>query len=142
MRGGSQVLLPLDLHGGVEEHWKRSDKAPRPCIESCSKKAVDKVKTSWSVMGFHPCRVVTSRILPGLLLLSRGQHFYRNYNYTNNILGYQVFGRWGISMLSPMAANARAASRRTHGWGELTREYSCGLASLLGNLAKTLQAYS
>jgi len=28
MRGGSQVLLPLDLHGGVEEHWKKIGQSP------------------------------------------------------------------------------------------------------------------
>ena len=38
--------------GGVEKHWKKSGKAPKPCVESCykdpcSKRAADKVKSSW-----------------------------------------------------------------------------------------------
>ena len=44
------IGLPLDLHGGIEEHWKRSGKAPRPCVEICSKRAADKVKSSWQIM--------------------------------------------------------------------------------------------
>ena len=78
MRGGFQVLLPLDLHGGVEQHLKQSGQGFETLGGQLPQKCFGQSKLVLVDDGCAPESVVTSRILPDLLLLSRARHFYRN----------------------------------------------------------------